>query len=92
MPVVTVNVSETVYALLAVLGHTEGFAPAPVAAVVATLIDHAQQGVYRPGSWERGWLIQAFGDEWLSQLEPGDPYGRDDERAGRIFQRPRRTR
>jgi hypothetical protein len=27
--------------------------------VVAALIDHASQGVYRPGAWEREWVIQS---------------------------------
>ena len=53
-----------------------------VAAVLAELADHAQQGVYRPGAWERGWLCQAFGYEWLDRLEP-DPEHPD------IYQRPR---
>jgi hypothetical protein len=57
--------------------------PADVAAVLAELADHAQQGVYRPGSWERAWLCQAFGYEWLERLEP-DPEHPD------IFERPRR--
>jgi len=38
--------------------------------VIQQLIDHAQQGVYRPGAWERGWVSQAFGDEWLEELMP----------------------
>ncbi len=90
MPRVTIDVTDTVYALLQVLGHDENFGPASVEAVVERLVDHAQQGVYRPGSWERGWLHQAFGDAWLSQLEPGDPYGRDQPGARSPFQRPRR--
>lgn len=55
-------------------------------AVLAQLIDHAQQGVYRPGAWEREWLTQVFGDEWQNRLEPGDPYGR--EGCGHCFERP----
>jgi hypothetical protein len=39
---------------------------------VMELIDHAQQGVYRSGAWERSWLMQAFGDDWLELIEP-DP-------------------
>jgi len=54
-----------------------------VAAVLAELADHAQQGVYRPGAWEREWLCQALGWEWLENLEP-DPRDPD------IFERPRR--
>jgi hypothetical protein len=49
--------------------------------VLAELADHAQQGVYRPGSWERPWLMQAFGDDFIAKLEqdPDAPY----------FQRPK---
>jgi len=54
-----------------------------VAAVLEELADHAQQGVYRPGAWEREWLCQALGWEWLENLEP-DPRDPD------IFERPRR--
>ena len=53
-----------------------------VAAVLAGLAGHAQQAVYRPGSWERGWLCQAFGYDWLERMEP-DPEHPD------IYQRPR---
>ena len=56
-----------------------------VAAVLAELADHAQQGVYRPGAWERGWLRQAFGDDRLGRLEPDpehpDIYDRPKERG-----------
>jgi hypothetical protein len=54
-----------------------------VAAVLAELADHAQQAVYRPGAWEREWLCQALGWEWLDRLEP-DPEHPD------IFERPRK--
>jgi hypothetical protein len=53
-----------------------------VAGVLEELADHAQQAVYRPGAWEREWLCQAFGYEWLDYLEP-DPQAPD------IYQRPR---
>ena len=50
------------------------------------LADHAQQGVYRPGAWEREWLWPVFGSEWTNKLEPGDPYGRPN--CAHVFQRP----
>ena len=66
MPDITITVSDEVAARLAVLA-----APAGTAAdVVALLADHAQQGVYRPGAWEREWICQAFGYDWLERLEP----------------------
>ena len=79
---ITLEVSETVYDLLSVLGDpTE---------VVGELIDHAQQGVYRPGAWERAWVFQAFGDEWTDKLEQGDPYDRPMQAGGwSPFQRPK---
>ena len=53
-----------------------------VVAVLVELAEHAQQGVYRPGAWEREWLCQAFGWGWLDRMEP-DPEHPD------IFERPR---
>ncbi len=87
MPTITVEVDATVYGLLQVL--TKGqHAPKTVEDVVLQLIDHAQQGVYRPGAWERNWLISAFADDWIEHLEPGDPYGSPN--CDHIFQRPKR--
>jgi hypothetical protein len=57
-------------------------------AVVERLIDHAQQGVYRPGAWERSWLMQAFGASWLARLEPDTGRTAADGRI--IFDRPRK--
>lgn len=56
--------------------------------VLEQLADHAQQGVYRPGAWERDWLCQVFSDEFLDRLEPGDPYSGGDE-FDHLFQRPK---
>jgi hypothetical protein len=86
---ITIEVDESIYGLLEVLTHGE-YAPDSVEGVVLQLIDRAQQGVYRPGAWERDWLCQAFGDDWTAYLEPGDPYGRKD--CEHIFQRPKRRR
>lgn len=68
MKTITVKVSDEVYALLEVLTKGE-YAPESVEGVVLQLIDHAQQGVYRPGAWERGWLTQCFSDDWTAHLE-----------------------
>ncbi|HET8542491.1 MAG TPA: hypothetical protein VFL83_21635 [Anaeromyxobacter sp.] len=43
-----------------------------VAEVVRHLVASAVAGVQRPGSWERPWLAQAFGEAWIEKLEP-DP-------------------
>lgn len=45
------------------------YGPADVTGVLAELADHAQQGVYRPGAWERAWLCKAFGFDWLERLD-----------------------
>ena len=78
---ITIELRETVYSLLEVL--TKGkWAPAEtVYGIIETLIDHAQQGVYRPGAWERQWLEQVFPRGWQGHLEPGDPYGRPNGRC-----------
>ena len=56
--------------------------------VIYELIDHAQQGVYRPGAWERDWLCRAFGYDWPDRLEPDTERLSADGRV--IFQRPER--
>jgi len=48
--------------------------PEDVAGVLLKLADHADQGVYRPGAWERGWLCSAFGNDWLARLEKDPRY------------------
>lgn len=78
---ITLEINDTVADLLAVLNERGN-----VEEVIRQLIDHAQQGVYRSGAWERGWLEQAFGDDWQHKLVPGDPYGRAD--CEHIFQKP----
>lgn len=71
-------VSPIVAELLAVLDNGDVNDPreTQVARVLRRLVDHAQQGVYRPAAWERRWLEQVFGDEFLARLCPGDPYRR----------------
>lgn len=51
--------------------------------VIMELIDHAQQAVYRSGAWEREWACQAFGYDWLANLEP------DPEHPDYGWQRPK---
>jgi hypothetical protein len=79
---IEIEIDDRVAKLLAVLDET-----GDVKSVVETLIDHAQQGVYRPGAWERQWLTPAFGDDWEAKLVGGDPYGRNGCEA--IFQKPK---
>jgi hypothetical protein len=86
---ITIELNDAIYGLLEVLTYGE-YGPDSVKGVVMELIDHAQQGVYRPGAWERDWLRQAFGDDWTAYLEPGDPHGRSS--CEPIFQRPKKPR
>ena len=83
---ITVKISEVEHRLLSVL--CDGVAFTCVEDIVLELIDHAQQGVYRPGAWERDWLCRAFGDDWTRHMQPGDPYGRPDSP---MFQRPKKS-
>jgi hypothetical protein len=83
---ITIELDAVDYGLLQVLTCGQ-YAPQSVEEVIGELLDHARQGVYRPGAWERCWLMQAFGDDWTAYLEPGDPYGRANCEA--IFQRPK---
>jgi hypothetical protein len=87
---VTVTLPVDTAQRLAVLADDDSHGTASVARVLAVLADHVQQGVYRPGSWERPWLCQVFGDEWLSQLEPDTDDLSADGRV--IFDRPRMPR
>ena len=89
MKTIAIEIDEAVAALLEALTGGE-YGPDSVEGVLAELIDHAQQGVYRPGAWERDWLVQVFGDDWIAGLEPGDPYGRRD--CEHLFQRPKGRR
>jgi hypothetical protein len=82
---ITLNIPPIRVALLATLDESGS-----VKAVVEKLIDHAQQGVYRPGAWEREWLIQAFGDDFISKLEPGSPWTGSLDSSIRHFQRPKK--
>jgi hypothetical protein len=82
---ITLELSQRVADLLTVLTTGE-YAPDDLQGVLMELIDHAQQGVARPGAWERGWLTQAFGEDWLDALEPDTGNVAGDGRI--IFQRP----
>jgi hypothetical protein len=79
---IEIEVSDTAAALLAAI-DPEG----DVNMVLRYFVHHALQGVYRPESEERPWLIQMFGDEWVAKLVPGDPYGRG-PRAEQVFVKP----
>ena len=58
-------------ARLAVLADP-GSGHAGIAGVVAQVVDHVQQGVYRSRAWERGVVRAMFGNDWLERLAPDD--------------------
>lgn len=60
---VTVDMSEATQRLLEVVGNGRA------ETALLELIERAVQGVTRPGCWERAWLRQVFGDEWMEQME-----------------------
>ena len=62
--VVTVVVPAELVTTLQVL-NAEGDAARTLLELAARVHD----GVTRPGSWERGWLVQAFGTEWGVRIE-----------------------
>ena len=67
---VEIEITDNVAKLLEVLApRVVGSPEERVKYVLMELVDHAQQGVYRPGSWERPWLCQAFGSAFESSLE-----------------------
>lgn len=87
MPDITIAIPDEWAERLAVLVEpNEG--RSTIQAVIGDLIDHAQQGIYRPGAWERGWLCQAFGDEWEARLVPDTRPGMLSGDGRVIFQRP----
>jgi hypothetical protein len=79
---ITLHLSRQTADRLAALTGTQ-YGPETTEAVIYELIDHAQQGVYRSGAWERPWICQAFGYDWMENLEP------DPEHADIGWQRPR---
>lgn len=85
---IEITLSRPNHALLETLTH-DPLGPQTVRDVILELLDHAEQGVYRPGAWERGWLTQVFGDHFENHLEPGDPWGHDEPGRPSPFQRPR---
>jgi hypothetical protein len=64
---------ETVTYLQVLVG---AFGAADLEGVIEHLAHSAAAGIRRPGAWERGWLTQAFGDEWENKCErvPGTEY------------------
>lgn len=81
----TLELSQRVADLLTVL-TTGRYAPDDLPGVIMKLIDHAQQGVYRPMANERDWLERVFGDEWQAALEPDTDRTAADGRI--VFDRP----
>jgi hypothetical protein len=75
MPKITIEVSDAVFEALEILGRSRGNKEAGATQALLALADHAEQGLCRPGSWERAWVTQVFFDDWREKLEP-DPHAR----------------
>lgn len=69
----TVSLHKHTEKYLAVLARHNGCS---IAEILAQLGNFAADGMRRPGAWERGWLAQAFADDWVDSLEqvPGVRY------------------
>lgn len=79
---VTVSLTEETAGLLSALIDPE-WGPGDLEAVIGRLLDHAQQGVQRPGAWERDWLVSVFGVDWTERLER-DPQVSHHDRPRRV--------
>lgn len=69
---VTIEVDADTLAMLEVLTDPTGKmfgCQRTVGEVLQHLACSAADCVRRPGSWERPWLVSAFGDEWTAKLE-----------------------
>ena len=63
---IPIEVSEETYAYLEVLAREHW---GSVRDVVGYLVQSAADGVRRPGSWERPWIEQCFGDDFTKHLQ-----------------------
>jgi hypothetical protein len=66
---VSIEIGEDDFKLLEALTRGKWPAAETVAGVIEHLARHAADGVRRPGAWERDWLIQCVGPEFVDELE-----------------------
>jgi hypothetical protein len=67
---ITLDLDNDVVNLLAILGTSRATSgKRDPQEVIEMLIHHAADGVRRPGSWERNWLVSVFSDDWQEHLE-----------------------
>ena len=74
---ICIDVPKDAAELLAVLAHSDAIGDrelddtvqAKAIASLEHLVNSVAAGVMRPGSWERGWVEQAFGSGWHALLE-----------------------
>lgn len=55
------------WAILHRLAKADEMSGASIEQLVTNLLDHVQQGVYRSGSWERGWLTQCIAEDAIEK-------------------------
>lgn len=72
---IAIEIEQEDVALLQTLARSPGCAGETAADALAHLASSAADGVRRPGSWERAWIQQAFGEIDESALEV-DPTAR----------------
>jgi hypothetical protein len=73
---VTVTLSADAAAYLRQLAKSSAIESGKIEDVASHLLHSAADGVRRPGSWERGWVQQAFGDFPEGPIDPDKPYMR----------------
>lgn len=69
---ITIQISAAAAELLELLTRGEHAPARDLPGVLRHLVASAADGIRRPGSWERGWVLQAFGDSFEAHVEP-DP-------------------
>jgi hypothetical protein len=80
---IRVELDATTVRMLAVLAKGNAFGGSGrLKDVLEHLIHSAADGVCRPASWERAWVVRAFGHDWARHLEA-------DPEAPQWRQRPR---
>jgi hypothetical protein len=53
------DIADDAWGRLVALGEVLGIGPADI---VELLLERADEGIQRPGSWEQGWLAEVVGD------------------------------
>lgn len=71
-----VTLSADTVAYLRQLADSSAIQGGKIEDVASHLLHSAADGVSRPGSWERGWVMQAFGEFPEGPVDPSAPHRR----------------